>query len=76
MYPRRAPPGDRIPEAACTRTPRVGGRLLCYLAALLLVPGCRDSRLLAATSDRWWGVETDELDVPYIVRYDVGPRTL
>lgn len=33
-------------------------------------------RLLAATSDRWWGVETDELDVPYIVRYDVGPRTL
>ena len=38
--------------------------------------GCETSqrtRILATTSDRVWGSTTDELDVPYIVRYDVGP---
>lgn len=30
-------------------------------------------RLHAATRDRAWGVEHDELDVPYIVRYGIGP---
>ena len=32
--------------------------------------------VMAASRDRVWGVETDELDVPYIVRYGVGPTRL
>lgn len=30
-------------------------------------------RILAAQRDRVWGVETDELDVPYLVRFTVEP---
>lgn len=33
----------------------------------------REFRLMTATRDRWWGVLTDELDVPYIIRYAVAP---
>ena len=29
-------------------------------------------KILAAEQGRLWGVETDELDVPYIVRYGVA----
>lgn len=36
----------------------------------------RAFRLLAATADRWWGSLTDELDVPYIVRYDLDLATI
>jgi hypothetical protein len=31
------------------------------------------TRILAATAYRVWGVTSDELDVPYIVRYDLKP---
>ena len=32
-------------------------------------------RVLAAERDRVWGTKTDELDVPYIVRYEVRERS-
>lgn len=45
-------------------------------ATLGAVEAPRAFRLLAATADRWWGSATDDLDVPYIVRYDIGPATI
>lgn len=38
------------------------------VASVMLPAGLR---VLAAERDRVWGTETDELDVPYIVRYEV-----
>lgn len=45
-------------------------------ATLGAVEAPRAFRLIAATADRWWGSATDDLDIPYIVRYDIAPATI